>query len=244
MKQFLKITVAETRLFFREPASWIIPLLLPTFVLLVLGSLPSLRVPAEIFGGQRFIDVYVPSGMVITLATLGVNVLPIRLTNQRERGVLRRLSTTPVHPGLLLAAQVAINVVLASGAVALLLVVGRLVFAVPFPQNEAGFLLSFFLGLSSMLALGLFIAAVAPTARMGAVLSMPVYFGVMFLGGAYMPRVFLPEFLVSVSRYMPPGVQPLLDSWVGASPEPAQLAVLAVVSIAAALAAARAFRWE
>lgn len=244
MKNLLKITLVETRLFFREPASWIVPMLLPTIVLLVLGSLPSLRVPVEVFGGQRFIDVYVPSGMVITLATLGVNILPIRLTNQREKGVLRRLSTTPVHPALLLAAQLIINIVLAFAAVALLIGVGNLVFGVPLPRNGGGFLLALFLGLSSMLALGLLVAAVAPTARAGAVLSMPLYFLVMFLGGAYLPRVFLPDFLVEVSRYTPPGVQALLDAWMGISPEPLQIAVLVLVSLAAGLGAAKAFRWE
>ena len=244
MKTLAKITWVETKLFFREPASWIIPLLLPTFVLIVLGSIPSLRQPAELFGGQRFIDVYVPSGMVITLATLGVNVLPLRLTNQREKGVLRRLSTTPVNPVLLLAAQVIINIILAVAAVALLIGTATLAFDVPFPRNAGGFLAVFLLGLASMLALGLLVAAVAPTARAGAALSMPMYFMVMFLGGAYLPRAFLPDFLVTAGKYIPPGVEPLLASWVGAAPDPGQMASLALVSVVAALGAARAFRWE
>jgi ABC-2 type transport system permease protein len=53
MKSLLKILLVETKLFFREPAAWVIALLLPPFVLLVLGSLPSLRSPQELFGGQR-----------------------------------------------------------------------------------------------------------------------------------------------------------------------------------------------
>lgn len=244
MKNLLKMTVLETKLFFREPAAWLIALLLPVFVLVVLGSIPALRVRQELFGGQRFIDVLLPSLIVITLATLGVNTLPLRLVSQREKGVLRRLSTTPVQPWTLLAAQIAINLALATAEVVLLVAAGNVLFDVPLPRNGPGFALSFLLGLSSMLGLGLLIAAIAPTSRVGSALAMPLYFVVMFLGGAYLPRAFLPGFLQTLSNYMPPGVQPLLDSWLGAGPQPDQLAILAVVAVAASVVAARSFRWE
>ena len=244
MNRLARITWLETKLFFREPASWVIALVLPTFVLVVLGSLPALRAPQEIFGGQRFVDIFLPSLMVITLATLGVNSLPMRLVSQREKGVLRRLATTPVHPALLLAAQIIINLALAIGAVLLLIGVGNVLFDVPLPQNGAGFVASFLLGLSSVLTTDLLIAAVARTTRSGAALAMPLYFVVMFLGGAYLPRVFLPDFLITLGKYAPPGVQPLLDSWMGAAPDPVQLAVLALISVAAAIGAVRSFRWE
>ncbi len=244
MKTLAKMMVIETRLFFREPASWLIALVLPTFVLVVLGSLPSLRSPQELFGGQRFIDIFLPSLIVITLATLGVNTLPMRLVSQREKGSLRRLSTTPVRPELLLVAQLAIHFTLAVGAVVLLIAVGHLVFDIPLPRNDAGFLLSFLLGLSSVLALGLLIAAVASTSRAAGALSMPLYFVVMFLGGAYLPRVFLPNFLVTLGAYMPPGVQLLLDTWMGEAADPLQLAILGLIVVTAGAGAARSFRWE
>jgi ABC-2 type transport system permease protein len=234
----------ETKLFFREPAGWVIALLLPTIVLVILGALPSLRSPQEAFGGQRFIDIFLPSLMVITLATLGVNTLPMRLTNLREKGVLRRLSTTPANPALLLAAQLVIHLAVAVAAVALLILVGRLMFDVPLPRNLPGFLLAFMLGLMSIMAMGAMIAAAAPSNRAASAVAMPLYFAVMFLGGAYLPRFFLPGFLVEIGKYMPPGVQPLLDAWMGAAPDPLQLAALALVAVVAAVVAARSFRWE
>lgn len=244
MKNLLKIIQVETKLFFRDPAAWVITVLLPTFVVLVLGSLPGLSVPQEIYGGQRFIDLFVPSLIVVTLATLGLNALPIRLATQREKGVLRRLSTTPANPAWLLAAQLLISLAVALAAVILLLVVGWLVFSVPLPRNGAGFLAAFLLGLASMLALGLLVAAVAPSARAGSAISMPLYFLAMFLGGTYVPRVFLPDFLVRIGQFSPPGVQALLDAWLGSGPQPLQLAVLAWVTLLASAAAARLFRWE
>lgn len=185
MKKLAKITLVETKLFFREPAAWLIALLLPAVVLMILGSIESMRVPQELFGGQRFVDILLPSLLVITLATLGVSTLPMRLITQREKGVLRRLSTTPAQPVTLLVAQLIINFTLAIVEVFLLVAVGNILFDVLLPQNGTGFALSFFLGLASVFTLGLMIAAVAPSSRVGSALAMPLYFVVMFLGGAY-----------------------------------------------------------
>lgn len=244
MTRLAKITIIEIKLFFRDPATWVVALLLPSFVLVVLGAIPSLRTAQEVFGGQRFIDLFVPSLAVVTLATLGVNALPIRLATHREKGVLRRLSTTPVNPAKLLLAQLAINMAMATAAVMLLIVVGRLAFNVPFPRHVFGFLAAFLLGMSSLFSLGLLVAAVAPTARAGAALSLPVYFLAMFLGGVYLPRVFLPDLLVRIGSYTPPGVQALLDAWMGTPPQPWQLATMAVITLVTGGAAARLFRWE
>jgi ABC-2 type transport system permease protein len=244
MKTLLKIILVETKLFFRDPATWVVALLLPAIVLLILGILPGLNVPQEVFGGKRFVELFIPSLIVITQATLGVNYLPIRLTTDREKGVLRRLSTTPVKPGWYLAAQLLINLVMATAAVCLLLLVGRLAFAIPFQANLPGFLAAYLLGLTSMLALGMLVAAVAPSARAGAALAMPLYFLSMFLGGAYVPRIFLPDILVWIGQYTPPGVQGLVDAWNGISPQPLQLTALTAITVLSSTASARLFRWE
>ena len=82
-----------------SPARWIVGLLLPAIVLLVIGVIFAPHAPDPALGGQRFIDLFAPSMVVISLATLGINTLPARLVKYRELGVLRRLSTTPVEPG-------------------------------------------------------------------------------------------------------------------------------------------------
>src|SRR4051794_33343398 len=120
MIELTRIMVVETKLFFRETSTWIVSLLLPTLILVVLGSI---HIPGEGAGGPRFIDVFVPSLVVMTLAMLGVNTLPIRLATYREKGVLRRLSTTPIKPATLLVAQLVLNMAVAVASLVLLLVV-------------------------------------------------------------------------------------------------------------------------
>jgi ABC-2 type transport system permease protein len=56
------------------------------------------------------IDLYVPIMIAFVLAMLAISVLPTYLATYREKGILRRLSTTPVQPSGLLLAQLAMGV--------------------------------------------------------------------------------------------------------------------------------------
>ncbi len=125
-----------------------------------------------------------------------------------------------------------------------LIVVGNLVLQIPLPKDPIGFAVAFLLGMSALFALGLLVAAVAPTAGIATALFVPLFALVMFLGGVYLPRQMLPEFLIRIGDYTPPGIQALLDAWSGTSPQPAQLAVMGLITILAGAAAARRFRWE
>jgi ABC-2 type transport system permease protein len=240
----LKIVNTEWKLFLREPSMVIFAILFPTVLLLVLGAIPALRTPDPNFGNLRFVDSYVSTLVVIALAFLGLNKLPATVATYREKGVLRRFSTTPVHPARLLAAQVIVNVIAGVIAVVLLMVVCRLVFDIDLPHHPLGFLATFVLGLLSLSALGLLVAAWAPSARSAGGWATVLFMLVMFFGGAYLPRFLMPEFLVTLGEYLPPGVGALQESWLGVAPDPLHLAVPALVTVVAGTVAAKSFRWE
>ena len=233
----------ETRLFFREPGIWPLTILLPTIVLVIVGLVFGVE-PDPSLGGLRWIDTFAPSMVVMTLAVLGVNTLPGRLVKYREKGVLRRLSTTPASPRTLLIAQLVVNMGIAVIALAVLVVVGNVMFQIPFPRDPIGFTVAFLLGMSALFALGLLVAAVSPTPGIASALFVPLFALVMFLGGVYLPRAFLPEFLIRIGDYTPPGIQALLDAWSGTPPQLSQLAAMAVITIVAGSVAAKRFRWE
>jgi ABC-2 type transport system permease protein len=243
MRALTHITAVEGKLFFRD-ATWLVSLFLPTFVLVVMYAIPALRETSEAFGGYRVIDLYVPTMIAMTLAILAVNTMPIRLSGYRERGVLRRLSTTPVHPANLLAAQLIVNALAAIASVVVLVVVGRIVLGIPMPQHVLGFVAAFALGTAAVLAIGILIAAIAPTNRGGSAIAYPLFFAVMFLSGVYFPRWFLPEIVQRIGDFTPPGVQAMLDAWLGAGPDPIQVVAMAIFALFAGFAAIRLFRWE
>ncbi len=135
MNETLALIRTEAKLLFREPISWLAAIALPSAVLVIFGGLFAGQGPDPGLGGLRFIDVFVPSLVVITVGTLGIQTLPIRLATYREKGVLRRLSTTPAHPMRLLTAQLVTYLATALMALALLIVVARIVYDVPFPHD-------------------------------------------------------------------------------------------------------------
>lgn len=236
--------VTEAKLLFREPVYWLVVILLPTAILVIFASLFGPSEPDPALGGLRFVDVFVPSLVVISVATLGIQTLPIRLATYREKGVLRRLSTTPASPSKLLIAQFAVYAGTAVVSLGLLVVVANLWFDVPWPQEPLAYVAAFVLGMSSLFAIGLLVAAVAPSSRLATAVAIPLFFAVMLLGGVYLPRVFLPEMLITIGNFTPPGVQGLQDAWLGTGPQPLPLAVLAGITLVVGAVAARAFRWE
>ncbi|MEU4805844.1 ABC transporter permease [Actinosynnema sp. NPDC023587] len=239
-----KIISTEWKLFLREPTMVVFAVFFPTALLLVLGALPALRTPDPNFGGLRFIDAYVSTLVVMALAFLGLNRLPAAIASYREKGVLRRFSTTPVHPARLLVAQVAVNLMAGVLSIGLLMVVGKAVFDIDLPHSPLGFLAASLLGMLSLSALGLLVAAWAPSAASAGGWATVVFMLVMFFGGAYLPRFLMPDLLVRIGEHLPPGVGALQDAWLGTAPSAVHLAILAVTALVAGTVAAKSFRWE
>ncbi|QSB17473.1 ABC transporter permease [Natronosporangium hydrolyticum] len=258
MSTLSRITVQEGKLFLREPSMVAFAVVFPTALLLVLGAVPALREPSEDFGGVRFVEVFAPSALILGVGVLALQHVPAIVANYRERGILRRISTTPVHPGLLLVAQLVVALLAAVASAVILILSAWLVLDVSPPQHPVGFAAAFLVGFAAVIAIGMVIAAWAPTPQLATGLSTLAYMVAMFAGGVFVPRFLLPEPLVRVGEYVPPGVQALLDAWSDAPagvagdpgvasagpPELLHLGIMAAIAVALGSAAAKLFRWE
>jgi ABC-2 type transport system permease protein len=246
MSALAAMTRMETKLFFREPVLPLLVLALPVLLVVGFGLIPGFGDPSADLGGQAGTEYIASLGVGIVLAILGLSVLPTTLSTYRERGVLRRLRATPVKPQLLLGAQL----ILAAGAtvvaVALLIGVAAGAFGVAVPRNFAGFVLAVGLGASSLLSIGLLVAALAPTAKAGNAIGMVLFFPSMFLGGVYVPRDTFSPLLQHISDGTPLGaaIESVRDTWQGSWPHPVHLVTMVVWTLVAGTAAARTFRWE
>jgi ABC-2 type transport system permease protein len=242
-----KILTVETKLLLRDWPSVAISVALPVALLLGLGQIPTLRTPDPTFGGQRFIDAQLPAQMVLlALLTISFTMLPSVLTTYRERGVLRRMSTTPVHPARLLGAQLLINLAVAVVATVLILMAGRLILGSQIPTNIVAFLLVFLLGTAAMLAMGLVIASIAPNSKSAPGIGSVAMFPLMFVGGMWIPREVMPETLRTISDYsvVGPFVNAMRDAWAGDLPQLPHLAVIVVGLALFGALAVKLFRWE
>lgn len=235
------ITFTELKLFLRDPASTIVTVALPVAIVVVFGVI------APPGGATDPIMTYFPTmALALGLAQLALNLTPTTLAGYREKGILRRMSTTPVHPARMLTAQLLIGLGLAVVAAVLVTVVGHFGFQFDLPRHVPGFLVAFLLGCTALFSVGLLVAAVAPTARVATGVGVGLFFVSLVFGGVFMPAENMPAFLVRIGDFTPLGatMQALRDSWGGTMPEPMHLVVLGGCTVVAGLAAARLFRWE
>jgi ABC-2 type transport system permease protein len=247
MTAFAKLTLVEAKLFRRNPTAMFWGLIFPALLLVALGALfPGFQEPSEDLGGQRAIDLYAPIAIGMGLATLGLGAVPVYLATYRERGVLRRLSTTPVPPLRLLSAVLTVQLVAAAAAAVLAVGVAVVGFDVPLPRHPLPFALAFVLAAASLYAMGLVVGSVAKGASAAQSIGWIVYFPMLLFAGVYFPREVMPDGLRTASDLSPAGaaVAALEDAWLGTGPAASSLIVMAAFAIGAGLLAAKVFRWQ
>ncbi|MFC7974961.1 ABC transporter permease [Streptomyces cinereoruber] len=236
----------EARLFGREPGSLFWVMLSPTLLLVILGLIPSFREASEDLGGRRVIDLYVPVSVLFALIMSGLQAMPPVLSGYRERGILRRMSTTPVRPGALLTAQLALHAAAASVSALLVIAVGRLAFGVALPGNPAGYLLALLLAVACGLALGATVCAVSRTQKIATAVGSAVFFPAMFTAGVWVPVQAMPDTLQRIVELTPFGAasEALDTAASGGWPGWAALGVMALWAVALTGASVRWFRWQ
>jgi ABC-2 type transport system permease protein len=243
---FGQIVLNEARLTWRRPVALVAGVGIPVLLLIIFGELPSFHQTSAALGGYTAFDLYVPVLVVFSLAMLALLGLPMPLASYRELGVLRRLSTTPVPPSWLLAAQGIVQLGTALAGLAIILVTSVTEFGAPAPESPAGLIVSLALAVAGLFPIGLTITAVARTANAASVIGRLAFFPLMFFAGLWLPRALMPNLLADISNYTPLGaaVQAIQDSILQGFPPAAPLLVLTGYALVFSFLAKRFFRWE
>lgn len=236
----------EARLFSRELGSvfWIV--LFPVLLLGILGAIPGFRDPDPEIGGLRVVDLYVPVAVLLAMIMAAVMSMPPVVMGYRERGILRRLRTTPVPPGSLLVAQVALHAAAVLASIVLVLGVGRLVFDTPLPGSVVGYAVALVLALAAAFSIGAVVTSVSPNTRIGTTIGTIVFFPSMFTAGVWAPVQAMGGMLRDIVVLTPLGAasEALHDAMLGDFPDLADLAAMAGWTAVLSLLAIRFFRWE
>ena len=247
MKSLMRMTWMEAKLFLREPVGAFFTLVFPLMFLFLFGSIYGNK-PVPEFGGQGTIDISIPSYTAMIIATSGLMSITITLAAYREKGVLRRLRTTPVSPLIVLGAQVIVVFAMTCLGMLLLILAGKLVYHIRFQGNALSVLAGFVLSSLSFFALGFILAGIIPTARTAQIVGLVLLYPMLFLCGAGYPREFLPEAIRKVSAFLPLTyvVNLLRGLWIGETwgQHATDAIVLAAILAAGVLISVKTFRWE
>jgi ABC-2 type transport system permease protein len=214
------------------------------------GATPLLTVAPESLQTNRLnsVSFFVPSILAMALMQLGI-FAAIPLVQQREKGILKRLSATPLPRWTLVGSNVFVRLIIAAAQTAIIVGIGIAVLGVEVIGNWiliAGFVA---LGALTFTSLGYVIGSFARTEEAATGITGAVQFPMMFLSGIFFPIEVMPEWLRGVATFMPLTYlgDALRQTMVGGAPF-APLGVDALVLggwlVVTLAISARFFRWQ
>jgi len=245
--QCMKMTWMEAKLFLREPIGAFFTLVFPLMMLFLFGTIYG-NTPPPGSSGQGAIEALIPAFTAMVIGMAGLMSVTITMATYREKGVLRRLSTTPISPLVVLAAQVIVVFVMTGLGMLLLVTAGVLVYHVRFTGNAFSLLGGFILCSLSFFGIGFILAGLMPTARSAQIVALTLLYPMLILSGAAWPRELMPATVQKFSAFVPMTyvVNLLRGLWVG---EPwgnylLEVGVLVGMLLLGIIVSAKTFRWE
>ncbi len=250
MKSFLKMTWMEAKLFLREPVGAFFTLVFPLMMLFIFGSIYSNKAAASIPGAsaQGTIDTLLPALVAMVIGITGLMAITMTMASYRENGVLRRLSTTPVSPLFVLAAQVVVVFIMTALGMLFLVIAGKLVYHVHIEGNLFSILGGFILCSLSFFSIGFILAGTMPTTRTAQTVAMLLLYPMLILSGAAWPRELMPTAVQKISAFFPLTyvVNLLRGLWFGESwgSHWLDIGILVGMLFIGIIVSAKTFRWE
>jgi ABC-2 type transport system permease protein len=239
----------DQKVFWRNPASVFFTVMLPLIFLFIF---------ATIFGnddieerGVKTTTYYVPA--IITLAVISATTqsLAINLTQDRERGLLKRARGTPLPTPVFVAGRVGNSLVVSVLMVILVAVIGKLVYDVSLPdQTVPAVLVTLAVGAAAFSCLGFALTTIIPSEDAAPAVTNATVLPLYFISGVFIPDSEIPQGVLSVADLFPIRhfFEAFFTAWdpntTGAGIEWGQLAIVAAWGVFGLLVALRLFRWE
>lgn len=195
-----------------------------------------------------YIDFLVPGIVGMTIMQLGLFGVAFGFVQLKRTGALRRLFATPTSPAYFLSAQVLSRLIIGVAQVAILFGVG-IWFGLQMFGDYLTLLVIVLIGSAIFLAVGFAIAGWAKNEDQAAPVANLVSLPMMFLSGVFFPRDAMPEFLASITQFMPltyvnEALRAVVNEGAGLLSLGPQLLGMGVWVIITFVLAVRMFRWE
>lgn len=241
---WLTLIRSEAKMVVRDTAGLVVPIGLPLLILVMNAAAASDEV---VENGRTALDLYVmPLVLVLVLATIGIINMPSFLAYYRRTGILRRLSVTPASPAMVLIAQVIVSVLQAVVGIAIALALAVGAFGANLPVHLGTALGVTLLAMAAMYAVGMVVAAVAPTPNSAVAIGLIAFFALGALGGLFGSREALPDPVATVGEWLPFGaaVEALSAAWAGSAVAAEHLVSLGASIVIGGVVSAVLFRWD
>ena len=235
----------EQRLYWRSRELAFFTFALPILFFVLLGSTYG---DDEIDGIKG--SVYLLAGMLgYGVAATAFAGLAIMTVIRRESGILKRLRGTPLPAWAYICAVIASTVIVFAIEAVALVLLGRALFDIPFPDRWLSLVLTLLLGALAFAAMGLGLTGVIKSAEGSSAVVNAIYLPMAFISGSFFSPAAFPPVVEAIADVLPLTYfikltrnvllynEEVWDDW-------RAVAVVAAWGLAGALAAVRWFRWE
>jgi ABC-2 type transport system permease protein len=151
----------------------------------------------------KYIDFLVPGIVAMMIMSNNLNGVAGQIASWRERGILRRMQSTPLSASTFIAAQITARLMLNGLQAVIVLLVGSLIFGTQVNGSWALLLLFVVLGTLAFMAIGFIVAGLAKTPESAGPIAGFISFPLLFLGGVFFPIKNMPEFLQPIIKLIP-----------------------------------------
>jgi len=245
MKLFWHELKGELLLYTRSRELAFFTFLLPMIFFVLLGSTYG-KDKVDGVKGSRFLLAGMIGYGAISIAFAG---LAIVLVIRRESGILKRLRATPLPAPAYIAALLTAFLLAFAVEVAALILLGRVLFAIPAPDRIGSLVLALLLGAVAFCGLGIGVTALIKSAEGASAVVNAIYLPASFIAGAFFSPTHFPEVLRKIADVLPLTYFLRLIRNIMLHDQPiwtqgTNVAVIAAWGIAGVLVALRYFRWE
>jgi ABC-2 type transport system permease protein len=150
----------------------------------------------------RFIEFFVPGILAMSVMTSSLSGAVTMNAELRQKGVIRKLSTTPITRTDWILSNILYQFILAVISTMAILAVSYAVFSVRLKIDAWLFV---FIGLEVFAfgGIGMILTRVAHEAESAAAAANFIMFPMMFLSGSFFPLELMPDFLQTIARILP-----------------------------------------
>lgn len=239
----------DQKIFWRNPAAVFFTVLFPIVLLLIFATVFGDQT-IDVAGGIEITTYYVPAIITLAVVSATMQTLAMSLVIAREEGRLKRGRGTPMPAWVFIAGRVGNSIVVAALMLALVALLGRLLYGVPIPWERAPELLVVLVvGAASFCCLGIALTAAIPSQDAAAPIANVILLPLYFLSGVFIPDDELPSGVIDFANHFPirPFFQSFFDAYVLGSAQTLawdHLAVVAIWGVGGLLLAVRFFRWS
>jgi ABC-2 type transport system permease protein len=192
----------ELRQFWRSRQQVVFTMGFPVIMMVIFGSIFS----GDLGGGVKFTQYFVTGMIASGLMVTGFQALAIQIPIERDRGVLKRLSGTPMPRPVYFIGKVAMVLVVASAETVILLAVAVPFFDVSLPDTATRWLTLVWvslLGISACTLGGIAFSSVAKSGRSAPAVVTPVALVLQFISGVFFVFTELPPWMQQVAALFP-----------------------------------------